>query len=617
MLTRKIHSATIGRGEGEDEEEEEEEDGEGEWGEEGSGEESGGSEGEEAGGKGKGGEKEGRRLVASAKARILRALEGKGGGDGGEGGEGDGATKSGLFALPFMAKAIERRRLEAQKEAIEAIKDLEEGLEGEGYGDGEDGEGGKGKGGGGGGGDGWGGGGWGEEEEEGERVGAGRRVFGNLGETVVGGEGQEERDEWVAVREGEGEEGEEEEGGGGEDVGVGGQSGGGKSGVKNAGRGGGGAEGKGGRLLKEEREAARQVKAMLGAGKGFSFSGVPVADNSASAPVDVSAPPLEGDLEALLRHTGSGGEKGVGEGGGRMEGGEEEEEEEGREEGSAERGEGGERGKGRVRAKGGEGGKRGDGSGNGAVGVMQGDYSESEREDGEEDIDDGVAYNEGMRLEGKGDTYMEDDAWGEDAGERVERGAGVGMEEEEERGEKPVGKKRKGRASGTGEGEGGGEEGNGASAFEKGQDELMRLAFAGDDVAAEFEAEKERVVEKEVGREEGPVTLPGWGQWEEVQRRKGAPKWIEEEREKAKRRRMDAVKQRADSKLTHVIVSEKDNKKIEKFFVPELPNMFRNRAEYARSIRNPIGRDFNTEAAFRSMTRPAVMKLVGVVIRPV
>ncbi|CAI7815762.1 unnamed protein product [Closterium sp. NIES-54] len=63
MLTRKIHSATIGRGEGEEEEEEkeeeeeeeegeeegEEEDGEGGWGEEGSG--------EEAGGKGRGGEK--------------------------------------------------------------------------------------------------------------------------------------------------------------------------------------------------------------------------------------------------------------------------------------------------------------------------------------------------------------------------------------------------------------------------------------------------------------------------------------------------------------------------------------------------------------------------------
>ncbi|CAI7835831.1 unnamed protein product, partial [Closterium sp. NIES-53] len=160
---------------------------------------------------------------------------------------------------------------------------------------------------------------------------------------------------------------------------------------------------------------------------------MPVADSSASAPVDVSVPPHYGDLQALLRHTGSEGEKGVCETGVRMEGEEEEQEDdEGREEGRVGGAEGEERGKKRARARGGEGGKMGDdGSGKGAVGIMQGDYSESEREDGEEDIDDGVAYNEGMRLEGKGDAYMEDEAWGEDAGERVERGAGVGVEEEE------------------------------------------------------------------------------------------------------------------------------------------------------------------------------------------
>ncbi|CAI5475091.1 unnamed protein product [Closterium sp. Yama58-4] len=260
MLTRKIHSATIGRGEEDEDEEDEDGEGEGEWGEEGSGGESGGSEGEEAGGKGGGGEKEGRRLVASAKARILRALEGKGGGDGGRG--------MGKRRVAFLLCQ---------------------------YGSGEDGEGTGGKGGGGSGGDGWGGGGGWGDEEEGERVGGGRRVFGNLGERVVGGEGQEERDEWVAVREEEGEEGEEEEeggGGGGEDGGGGRQGGMGKSGVKAGGRG----EGRGeGRMLKEEREAARQVKAMLGAGKGFSFSGLSVVNNSASAPVDVSLPPSKGD----------------------------------------------------------------------------------------------------------------------------------------------------------------------------------------------------------------------------------------------------------------------------------------------------------------------------------
>jgi U3 small nucleolar RNA-associated protein 14 len=37
---------------------------------------------------------------------------------------------------------------------------------------------------------------------------------------------------------------------------------------------------------------------------------------------------------------------------------------------------------------------------------------------------------------------------------------------------------------------------------------------------------------------------------------------------------------------------------------------------YEKSMRNPLGRDTNTEAAFREMTRPEVIKQTGQIIQP-
>lgn len=37
---------------------------------------------------------------------------------------------------------------------------------------------------------------------------------------------------------------------------------------------------------------------------------------------------------------------------------------------------------------------------------------------------------------------------------------------------------------------------------------------------------------------------------------------------------------------------------------------------YERSIRVPLGRDTNTEASFRELTRPAVIKSTGAIIAP-
>lgn len=94
------------------------------------------------------------------------------------------------------------------------------------------------------------------------------------------------------------------------------------------------------------------------------------------------------------------------------------------------------------------------------------------------------------------------------------------------------------------------------------QSELIRRAFAADDVEEEFEKDKEDILKEEIPEPEKPVLLPGWGQWTHVQQKKGLPSWMVEEHEIAKRKREEALKKRRDAHLKHVIISEKLDKKV-------------------------------------------------------
>lgn len=94
------------------------------------------------------------------------------------------------------------------------------------------------------------------------------------------------------------------------------------------------------------------------------------------------------------------------------------------------------------------------------------------------------------------------------------------------------------------------------------QADLIRRAFAGDDVEDDFEKDKEEALNEENPEPEKPVLIPGWGQWTHVQRKKGLPSWMVEEHENAKRKREEALKTRKDAHLKNVIVSEKLDKKV-------------------------------------------------------
>lgn len=64
------------------------------------------------------------------------------------------------------------------------------------------------------------------------------------------------------------------------------------------------------------------------------------------------------------------------------------------------------------------------------------------------------------------------------------------------------------------------------------QRDLIAQAFAGDNVAAEFEAEKEAEAERELPKIEAPSVLPGWGAWASTQKE---PKWLAAAKLKAER----------------------------------------------------------------------------------
>ncbi|CAD6211133.1 unnamed protein product [Miscanthus lutarioriparius] len=149
------------------------------------------------------------------------------------------------------------------------------------------------------------------------------------------------------------------------------------------------------------------------------------------------------------------------------------------------------------------------------------------------------------------------------------------------------------------------------------QADLIRQAFAGDDVEAEFDKDKMDVLNEENPEPEKPALVPGWGQWTDIQQKKGLPSWMIKEHEVAKRNRQEALKRRKDSKLKHVIISEHVDKKVEKYLARNLPFPFTSKDAYEQSIRMPIGPDFNPVISVSALNRPAIVKKPGVIIKPI
>ncbi|PKI40192.1 hypothetical protein CRG98_039444, partial [Punica granatum] len=136
------------------------------------------------------------------------------------------------------------------------------------------------------------------------------------------------------------------------------------------------------------------------------------------------------------------------------------------------------------------------------------------------------------------------------------------------------------------------------------QAELVRQAFAGDDVEEDLEKDKMEILNKENPEPEKPVLLPGWGQWTNVQKKRGLLSWMLKEHDDAKRKREEALKKRKDAHLKHVIISEKVDKKAEKLQTKSLPFPFTSKEVFEQSLRMPIGPEFNPVTALGALNQP-------------
>ncbi|KAI8831560.1 Utp14 protein-domain-containing protein, partial [Chytridium lagenaria] len=142
--------------------------------------------------------------------------------------------------------------------------------------------------------------------------------------------------------------------------------------------------------------------------------------------------------------------------------------------------------------------------------------------------------------------------------------------------------------------------------------EVMQMAFANDDVFAEFREEKEAVVDADKPKDVD-VTLPGWvSSW--AGNGVAAKKNVVIKKAKPNEG-VDASK-RKDAKLRNVIINEKRNKKVTKFMTTQLPHGFETRNQYEESIRLPLGREWNAHQAHSKLVAPKVVTKMGKVIAP-
>ncbi|KAM0251520.1 hypothetical protein ACHAQJ_008142 [Trichoderma viride] len=139
---------------------------------------------------------------------------------------------------------------------------------------------------------------------------------------------------------------------------------------------------------------------------------------------------------------------------------------------------------------------------------------------------------------------------------------------------------------------------------------LVARAFAGEDVVAEFQREKDEIAEADDDKVIDN-TLPGWGSW--VGDGVGS-----REKKRHQGRFLTKVeginkKDRKDAKLEKVIVNEKRIKKNDRYLASQLPFPFESRQQYERALRLPVGQEWMTKETFQASTKPRVIIKQGII----
>ncbi|EHB07182.1 U3 small nucleolar RNA-associated protein 14-like protein A [Heterocephalus glaber] len=140
--------------------------------------------------------------------------------------------------------------------------------------------------------------------------------------------------------------------------------------------------------------------------------------------------------------------------------------------------------------------------------------------------------------------------------------------------------------------------------------QMIKEAFAGDDVIRDFLKEKREAVETNKPKDVD-LTLPGWGKWGGVCLKPNA-----------KKRCRFLIKApegppRKDKNLPNVIINEKRNIHAAAHQVQVVPYPFTHYQQFERTIQTPIGSSWNTQRAFQKLTTPKVVTKPGHIIKPI
>lgn len=145
---------------------------------------------------------------------------------------------------------------------------------------------------------------------------------------------------------------------------------------------------------------------------------------------------------------------------------------------------------------------------------------------------------------------------------------------------------------------------------ERDQKQMIKEAFAGDDVIRDFLKEKREAMEASKPKDMD-LTLPGWGEWGGLGLKPSA-----------KKRRRFLIKApeglpRKDKALPNVIINEKRNIHAAAHQVRVLPYPFTHHQQFERTIQTPIGSTWNTQRAFQKLTTSKIVTKPGHIIKPI
>lgn len=139
---------------------------------------------------------------------------------------------------------------------------------------------------------------------------------------------------------------------------------------------------------------------------------------------------------------------------------------------------------------------------------------------------------------------------------------------------------------------------------------LIKEAFEMDNVFAEFQAEKDRLVEEE-GPKQIDLTLPGWGSW-------GGPDTNPSMSKTRVYKNIPGVhrRDRRDAHLKHVIIHEGRSKRSAKMMASQLPYPHKDLSEFEEKLEEAVGPEWNTVGSYIKKIKPRVKVAPGCIIPP-